>query len=162
MAGRHSAPRVMRTLFLLGEDSAADTLRPRLELHDADMDQIFVIETVLDEDGRERFFNIGKHLDLLEAAVIEHRIDWIVIDPLTTIMPGTDRNAEGDTRDALTPLIKLAIAATSRSRALPTSARVGMRAGRPRRSSGRPPFTPWPASSGWWPRMRTSAWCWAW
>jgi hypothetical protein len=101
-------PRVMRTLFLLGEDSAADTLHPRLELHHADMDQIFYIETVLDEHGRERFFNIGKHLDLLEAEVVERNIDWIVIDPLTTIMPGTDRNAEGDTRDALTPLIKLA------------------------------------------------------
>jgi hypothetical protein len=102
------APRVLRTLFLLGEDSAADTLRPRLELHDADMDEIFVNEAVLDEHGRERFFNIGKHLDLLEEEIVEHRIDWIVIDPLTTIMPGTDRNAEGDTRDALTPLIKLA------------------------------------------------------
>jgi hypothetical protein len=102
------APRVMRTLFLLGEDSAADTLRPRLELHDADMDQIFVFETVLDENGRERFFNIGKHLDLLEEEIVGRGIDWIVIDPLTTIMPGTDRNAEGDTRDALTPLIKLA------------------------------------------------------
>jgi hypothetical protein len=72
------------------------------------MDQIFVIETVLDEHGRERFFNIAKHLDLLEEAVVERRIDWVVIDPLTTVMPGTDRNAEGDTRDALTPLIKLA------------------------------------------------------
>jgi hypothetical protein len=102
------ATRVMRTLFLLGEDSAADTLRPRLELHDADMDQIFVIEAVLDENGRERFFNIDKHLELLEAEIVERGIDWIVIDPLTTIMPGTDRNAEGDTRDALTPLIKLA------------------------------------------------------
>ena len=37
-----------------------------------------------------------------------HTLDLIVIDPLTTIMPGTDRNDEGDTRDALTPLIKLA------------------------------------------------------
>jgi hypothetical protein len=101
-------PRIMRTLFLLGEDSAADTLRPRLELHDADMDQIFVIESVLDECGQDRFFNLGKHLDLLEEEVAKRGIDWIVIDPLTTIMPGTDRNAEGDTRDALTPLIKLA------------------------------------------------------
>jgi hypothetical protein len=100
--------RRLRTLFVLGEDSAADTLKPRLELHGADMEKIFHIETVLDESGRERFFNITKHLEILEAAIVEHGIDWIVIDPLTTIMPGIDRNAEGDTRDALTPLIKLA------------------------------------------------------
>jgi putative DNA primase/helicase len=101
------APRAMRTLFVLGEDSAEDTLKPRLALHNADMNQIFVIGNVLDEHGRERFFNIGKHLDLLEDVVVARGIDWIVIDPLTTIMPGADRNAEGDTRDALTPLIKL-------------------------------------------------------
>ena len=103
----HSAP-LIRTLFVLGEDSAEDTLRPRLELHDADMDQIFVLKTVLDEEGRERFFNVSKHLDLLEETIIEHEIDLIVIDPLTTVMAGTDRNAEGDTRDTLTPLAKLA------------------------------------------------------
>ena len=45
---------------------------------------------------------------LLEAQIVEHNLNLIVIDPLTTIMPGTDRNAEGDTRDALTPLVKLA------------------------------------------------------
>jgi hypothetical protein len=156
------APRVMRTLFLLGEDSAADTLRPRLDLHDADMAQIFVIETVLDESGRERFFNIGKHLDLLEEEIIARGINWIVIDPLTTIMPGTDRNAEGDTRDALTPLIKLADRRNVTISGVAHVGKSGARAGRPRRSSGRPPFMPWPASSGWWRRMRTSAWCSAW
>jgi len=98
----------LRTLFVLGEDSAEDTLRPRLALHEADMHQTFFVETVLDESGKQRFFNVSKHLDLLEAQILEHHIDLIVIDPLTTVMPGTDRNAEGDTRDALTPLVKLA------------------------------------------------------
>ena len=67
-----------------------------------------MLKTVLDEEGHERFFNVSKHLDLLEETVIEHKIDLIVIDPLTTIMAGTDRNAEGDTRDTLTPSIKFA------------------------------------------------------
>ena len=136
VAGRYLCPRVIRTLFLLGEDSAADTLTPRLELHDADMDQIFVIETVLDESGRERFFNIGKHLDLLEERSSEHGIDWIVIDPLTTIMPGTDRNAEGDTRDALTPLIKLADRRNVTITGVAHVGKSGDAAAPPRRSRG--------------------------
>lgn len=100
--------RPIRSLFILGEDSAEDTLKPRLELHHADMANTLYLETVLDGEGQERFFNIAKHLSLLEAAIGEFAIEWVIIDPLTTIMPGTDRNAEGATRDALTPLVKLA------------------------------------------------------
>jgi putative DNA primase/helicase len=102
-----SAPK-FRTLFVLGEDSLADTLRPRLDLFGADASRIHAIEMVLDEQGRERFFDVAKHLDLLEEAVAEHGIDLLVIDPISTSMAGSDRNAEGDTRDRLTPLVKLA------------------------------------------------------
>jgi putative DNA primase/helicase len=98
---------LFRSLFMLGEDALDDTLRPRLDLHGADADQVFAIETVLDDDGNHRFFNVEKHLPLLEEAIGDYRIDFLCIDPLTTITPGTDRNAEGDTRDSLTPLIKL-------------------------------------------------------
>jgi hypothetical protein len=101
------APR-FRTLFVLGEEALDDTLRPRLDLHGADVDQGFAIETVLDGARRERFFNVERHLDLLEVALAEQWIDLLVIDPLTTVMAGSDRNAEGDTRDRLTPLIKFA------------------------------------------------------
>lgn len=100
--------RPFRTLFMLGEDAAGDTLKPRLELHNADMSQVFVIDGVLDEQGDERHFNITKHLGLLEATITQYAIDCVVIDPLTTVMAGTDRNAEGDTRDTLTPLVKMA------------------------------------------------------
>jgi hypothetical protein len=99
---------LFRTLFLLGEDALDDTLRPRLDVHGANPELVFAIETVLDDDGHERFFNVEKHLPLLEDAIGDYGIDVVCIDPLTTIMSGRDRNAEGDTRDALTPLIKLA------------------------------------------------------
>ncbi len=97
-----------RTLFVLGEDSLADTLRPRLDCFGADASRVHAIETVLDERGRERFFDVAKHLDLLEAAITDHGIDHLVIDPLSTSLAGSDRNAEGDMRDRLTPLVKLA------------------------------------------------------
>jgi AAA domain len=101
------APR-FRTLFVLGEDAIDDTLRPRLDLFGADVSQVHAMETVLEGEDQYRVFNIAKHLPLLEAAIVAHGFDVVIVDPLTFIMPGTDRNAEGDTRDALTPLIKMA------------------------------------------------------
>jgi putative DNA primase/helicase len=101
------APR-FRTLFILGEDSLADTLRPRLDCFGADVSQIHAIELVLDAQGRERFFDVGKLLDLLEQAIDAYGIELVVIDPLSSTLVGADRNAEGDMRDRLTPLVKAA------------------------------------------------------
>jgi hypothetical protein len=97
-----------RTLFFLGEDDVEDTLHPRLQLHGADFKKIHAMETVLDDNGREQFFNVQRHLSLLEDAIEEFEIDLLVIDPLTTVMAGSDRNSEGSVRDALTPLTSLA------------------------------------------------------
>lgn len=97
-----------RTLFVLGEDGVDDTLLPRVALHHGDIDHIFALDGIHDGEGRERYFNVEKHLDLLEDMVKDERIDLIVIDPLTTFMAGKNRNDEGDVRDSLTPLVKMA------------------------------------------------------
>jgi hypothetical protein len=101
------APR-FRTLFMATEDSPSHTLRPRLDLHGADPSQVGFLKGVEDDDGNEFFFNVDKHLDALNSAIVEEGFDLVVIDPLTTIMPGSDRNQEGDVRDKLTPLVNLA------------------------------------------------------
>lgn len=97
-----------QTLFALGEDALDDTLRPRLDRHGADPTRIAAIEGVREPDGRERSFNLGTHLAQLRQAIIKHKIDLLIIDPLTSFMPQSDRNGEGDVRDLLTPLGKLA------------------------------------------------------
>ncbi|MCA9879300.1 MAG: AAA family ATPase, partial [Thermomicrobiales bacterium] len=104
----HPQPTPLRSLFLLGEDAAGDTLKPRLALHDAEMAHVYTTAAIRDARGQERVFDVRQHLDLLEGALREHAIDLLVIDPLTTILPGADRNAEGEIRDRLTPLVKLA------------------------------------------------------
>ncbi|CCF84135.1 AAA family ATPase [Nitrolancea hollandica] len=97
-----------RTLFLLAEDGLEDTLRPRLDQHGADVSQVFAIQAVQEPKGNDTAFSIARHLDLLEERIIEDRIDLLVIDPITSFMPKSDRNAEGDVRDLLTPLTALA------------------------------------------------------
>jgi hypothetical protein len=101
------APR-FRTLFITAEDSPEHTLRPRLDVHGADGEHIRVMDCITDDTGGEYFFNVSKHLSALREEIIAESIDLVVIDPLTTIKPGSDRNSEGDARDALTPLMKLA------------------------------------------------------
>jgi putative DNA primase/helicase len=92
------------TLFLLAEDGLADTLRPRLDVHGADVSRIFAIQAVREPDGTQRLFHIERHLDLLRAEIITRSIALLVIDPLTAFMAKADRNSEGDVRDTLTPL----------------------------------------------------------
>lgn len=97
-----------RTLFVLGEDAAGDTLKPRLALHNADMRHVLILDAIQNERGQLQTFDVSRHLEVLEEALTAQTIDLLVIDPLTTVMPGADRNAEGAIRDLLTPLVKLA------------------------------------------------------
>jgi len=99
---------VGNALFLLAEDGVDDTLRPRLDLHGADVGRVFALQAVADPDGRHRVFSLERHLDLLREAVAERAVDLVVIDPVTSFMPKADRNAEGDVRDILTPLSQFA------------------------------------------------------
>lgn len=99
---------VARTLFLLAEDALDDTLKPRLDLHGANHNHIFAIQGVKNEQGNDLAFDLADHLPLLEAEIIARQIDVVVIDPLTSFMPGSDRNSEGAVRDLLTPLGYLA------------------------------------------------------
>lgn len=97
-----------RSLFLLAEDALDDTFRPRLDAHGADPAHVLAIEAVREAGKGDRLFNLADHLALLEEQIVAHRIGLVVVDPLTSFMPRTDRNAEGDVRDALTPLGKIA------------------------------------------------------
>ena len=97
-----------RWLFLLAEDALDDTLRPRLDALGADPAAVFAIEAVKAPDGRDVLFSLAEHLPLLEAKIAELGIDVVVIDPVTSFMSRSNRNDEGDVRDVLTPLGKLA------------------------------------------------------
>ena len=92
-----------RVLMLTAEDSIERTVRPRLERHGAHLDNILILEAVADGDNR-KMFSIAKHLPMLRAAVIEHRIDALVIDPLSSTLQHSDRNSEGEVRDLIGPL----------------------------------------------------------
>jgi putative DNA primase/helicase len=96
------------TIFLLAEDAADDTLRPRLDLLGADPARILTLDAVSEADGSEVYFNLGKHLDALEDAILAESARLVIIDPLSAFLPRRNRNDEGDIRDLLTPLARMA------------------------------------------------------
>lgn len=101
-------PPICNVLMLIAEDGIEDTVRPRLERHNANIDRVLILAAVRQEDERETMFSLSQHLPLLEDAIAKHEIDVIVIDPLSSFLQRADRNDEGAVRDLLTPLTMLA------------------------------------------------------
>jgi putative DNA primase/helicase len=103
---------VARTLFIALEDDAADTIKPRLAQHHADMSRVFCLDGVYLRNGRgqriEQEPSLERHIQALEAQIVAHEIDLLVLDPLSSLMRGRNRNADGSVRDALMPLVDLA------------------------------------------------------
>jgi putative DNA primase/helicase len=96
--------------MLSAEDSLADVIRPRLEACGADLEKVHVVESVADESGRERGFDL--QADIAKLRKLSERIGGvalIVIDPITSYM-GTkiDSHRTTDVRSVLQPLARFA------------------------------------------------------
>lgn len=97
----------MNVLMLSAEDDAAYAIRPRLDAHGADPDRVFLVKGTLRMDGRKRWLDMRRDVALMEPFIREHDIGLVVVDPLSSYLPSSDRNSEGDIRDALQPLLGL-------------------------------------------------------
>jgi archaellum biogenesis ATPase FlaH len=101
-------------LILSAEDSASDTIRPRLDAADADVSRVYFIKAVKVtlEDGQtgESSFSLERDLVKLEETLKKHPgIKVIILDPLSAYL-GTKVNSWRDTevRALLTPLVEFA------------------------------------------------------
>lgn len=99
-------------LILSAEDGAEDTLRPRLEAAEANLDKIFIIDAVKEsskEGVKHRSFNLKVDIERL-AQVLEKttNVAAIFIDPLTSYLGEVDSHKTADVRALLSPLSKLA------------------------------------------------------
>jgi len=97
-----------------GEDSIADTIRPRLEKLGADVNLIDAARLVRerDKDGkiRNRAFSLVHDMPKLEELLkTRPQIRLIIIDPVSSYIGGTDSHKNAELRsDVLTPLAVLA------------------------------------------------------
>ncbi len=92
-----TANRPQVTLLLNAEDDPNDTTRPRAEAAGADLDRIIVASLL------NRFpLSFPKHLPGLADLVRKHRLDLIVIDPITAFLGrGVAANSEAGVRPML-------------------------------------------------------------
>jgi hypothetical protein len=100
-------------LFITAEDDPADTIRPRLDAHHADVVRVHLLAGAkrIDPNGKpsEVMFTLAE-LSILERAM--ERIDHcrlIVVDPIGSFLgAGTDSHRDNEVRGVLAPLSKLA------------------------------------------------------
>lgn len=91
------------------EDDLADTIVPRLQALDADLDKIHTLDAVFDEKSGERCFGLRRDVPrLLETTGRFGDVKLVIIDPVTAYLDGIDSHKNADVRSALLPLQKFA------------------------------------------------------
>lgn len=96
-------------LILSTEDGIGDTIRPRLEVADADLARCMVVQTIPEEDGPGRVPVLPDDLPLLEYTARRVDARLLVIDPLMAHL-GSETNSyrDQDVRRALAPVSEFA------------------------------------------------------
>ncbi len=90
-------------LVLALEDDPASVLRPRYEALGANLARIHIIDGVQRGEERVQPFSLG-HIDLLDAALASYpETRLIVIDPIMSMLGGTDTWRSNEVRERLDP-----------------------------------------------------------
>lgn len=101
-------------IFLSAEDDAADTIRPRLEAVNADLEKTYILDAVYDEEENgksiRRSFNLREDILRLDEMLTRIKdVVLIVIDPISAYLGETQSYSNAEVRALLMPLSDLAI-----------------------------------------------------
>jgi hypothetical protein len=99
-------------ILISAEDDPADTIRPRLDAHYADVRRVHLLSAVrrVDDEGHyERMITLAD-VDAIEAALVKlPDCKLIVVDPIGSFLGGgTDAHRDNEVRGVLAPITKLA------------------------------------------------------
>ncbi|HTU93616.1 MAG TPA: AAA family ATPase, partial [Gemmataceae bacterium] len=102
-----TSPERGAALVLNGEDSAEDTIRPRLQALGADLKRVFVLRP--EDMSSSEPLQLPKHTNVLDDALTETRARLLVIDPIAAFLdPRIQSSNDASVRRALAPLAQLA------------------------------------------------------
>ena len=95
-------------VMINAEDDPADTIRPRLEALEANLNQIQIFDGIEDQE-QTTSFKLDEHLDVLQQ-ILEEAGDVIllIIDPITAYLGRTDSYKDAELRSLIEPLVKIA------------------------------------------------------
>lgn len=104
MPGETEAAPPMNVILIAPEDSAADTLRPRLEAAGGDPSRVRLMAEI--QDGAAlRSFSIPRDVELLERTIEADGAGLVIIDPIMSCLdPGVKTHVDSEVRAALMPL----------------------------------------------------------
>jgi len=99
-------------ILISAEDDPADTIRPRLDAHCADVRRVHLLSAVRRVDGEghyERLITLAD-VDAIEAALVKlPDCKLIVVDPIGSFLGGgTDAHRDNEVRGVLAPIAMLA------------------------------------------------------
>lgn len=95
-------------IVLACEDDVSDTIKPRLERANANMNNIYFVDGVTIED-REHGFTLDRHISLLQEMIDEIcDVRLVVIDPISAYCGKADTHNNSEVRALLAPLTDLA------------------------------------------------------
>ena len=89
------------------EDSIEDVLKPRLIAANANLDNIFFIDSMSFNQNESRPIDPTSDLKYLAESFLDKEIDLIIFDPITSLIKG-DSNKQMDVRNSLRWVIELA------------------------------------------------------
>ena len=95
-------------LLITAEDGLDDTVRPRLDLLEADVSRIHAIEISVDDNGENVALSLTEHLPQIEEAVATYAAILLVIDPILALTGRKDTHKASDVRAILAPLAAMA------------------------------------------------------
>ncbi len=101
-------------ILIAPEDSADDTIKPRLEAAGGDPSQVLLLNTLEDFDAKkikiyDRSFSLSHDLDALEERIKQMKAVLVILDPLTAVLgKNIDQSRDQDVREVFTPLAQLA------------------------------------------------------
>lgn len=89
-----------KVLIFSGEDDFSQTVKPRLEAQNANLDNIFIY--------RKDIFDLTSCLHELEEIIVDEKISLIIIDPISSFYgPQVKPNDNASVRESLTPVTRI-------------------------------------------------------
>ena len=98
-------------LFVCAEDDPADTIRPRLDAHRADVSQVHLLTSVVRSCGDEQTESMFSLVDpeALEQAIEKvGNVRLVVVDPIGSYLGRSDAHRDNEVRSVLSPISLLA------------------------------------------------------
>ena len=108
----HDRQPVGGVVLLSGEDDIADTIRPRLDAHGAEVSRVIAMQGIQASDSAgdyKRPVDLARDLEQLRAAIKSvENCRLVIVDPVSAYMGKSDSHVNAEVRALLAPLAELA------------------------------------------------------